>query len=144
MKSTKIIASSLVFLIGIAAFIICFIAKDYDNKIKQLGFITSAVIVDLEKEVHKSSEGLPGRATTFKKETFWGIYKFAVGKKSYLVRGKTSGGALGQKTKVYYDPGDPGKKYVLEADQLGFAIGITVASFFLIIGAVLSYRSYML
>jgi len=141
MKLAKIIASSLILLVGIGLFVICFITKNHDNRIKRLGFITSAVVVDIQTEVHEHTEGRPGRGTLVKEETNWGIYKFVVGKTSYLVRSKTSDTIIGKKTMVYYNPKDPGKEYVLESDKSGFAMGITVAFMFLIPGLVLSYRS---
>ena len=141
MKLVKIIASGFILLMGLVALIFSILGKIHDDQIRRLGFKTEAVVTDLEKEVHKSNEGRPGRATTVNKEIIWGIYEFTVGKTAYRVKGATSGATLGAKTIVFYDPKDPGVKYVLDADRSGFALGLTISGSFIIAGSILSYRS---
>jgi len=143
MKLVKIMASGFILLMGLVALIFCILSKIHDDQIERIGFKTTAVVADLEKEVHKSNEGRPGRATTVNKETIWGIYEFTVGETAYRVKGATSGATLGAKTIVYYDPKDPGNKYVLEADRSGFALGLTISGIFIIAGIVLVYRSIL-
>jgi hypothetical protein len=133
------IFSLLAIVAGLGVMFIVITDNNNDNHLKKTGAKATATVV---RTVVVLNNPKSRTYNSFKDKSVWGIYQFkAADGQTHEVQATTSGGYIGEKTTVYYDPANPSLNYYLDSDAYGFYLGISVGLIIIILGAFFFYRS---